>query len=357
MSRPPACLVVRGLLRPSGLKLSDATSGGNADILAALERVRRQRLKGDDGDNGTLKPARSRSHQSSGRAQSRTQRHHGDGSGRTSAPEYSEWLKAAVQHLPKPQTAESMWEHYKSSFGVRQTQQRPGADQIDPSLPVGSRVPEGRELGLQEKRAFIGEYNRYMAQFWAGRRRGRMTKRRQKMAKKMQTTENEGYEEPEPTYVAAHWRFKDGVVKSLVEDVFKAEMYSEVYRHASDSLGADEVPHDSDRFVDVLKQAFRKHVTSEARPVLTNELSDYEAPYMMKRQTRERLLRDECARNQLDESMIDYTLDTSDDLLRLRSKAPMPPDLLEPLMSFRGVTEWAHDPRDRLRQKLDRVTD
>ncbi|KAF4689841.1 hypothetical protein FOZ63_029245, partial [Perkinsus olseni] len=106
MSRPPACLVVRGLLRPSGLKLSDATSGGNADILAALERVRRQRLKGDDGDNGTLKPARSRSHQSSGRAQSRTQRHHGDGSGRTSAPEYSEWLKAAVQHLPKPQTAE-----------------------------------------------------------------------------------------------------------------------------------------------------------------------------------------------------------------------------------------------------------
>ncbi|EER14510.1 hypothetical protein Pmar_PMAR024397 [Perkinsus marinus ATCC 50983] len=92
-----------------------------------------------------------------------------------------------------------------------------------------------------------------------------MTKRRQKMAKKMQTTENEGYEEPEPNYVAAHWRFKDGVVKSLVEDVFKAGMYSEVYRHASESLGADEVPHDSDRFVDVLKQAFRKHVTTEVR--------------------------------------------------------------------------------------------
>lgn len=109
----------------------------------------------------------------------------------------------------------------------------------------------------------------------------------------------------------------------------------------------------------------------QARPILTNELSDYETPYMMQRQTRERLLRDECARNQLDESMIDYTLDTSDgrgrrgggvsrmvsssDLVRLRGKAPMPPDLLEPLMSFRGITEWAHDPRDRLKQKLDGV--
>ncbi|KAF4670721.1 hypothetical protein FOL47_001870 [Perkinsus chesapeaki] len=338
---------------PIKLAVGGGSGGANDDILAALQRVTQQQRLDRARGGGHMTRSRSNKHPAASRVNK-------EGNEQSSTTEYSEWLRDVAQYLPKPQTSESMWDYYKASFGVKRTQHRPGGgggDEIDPSLPVDRNVPKGRDLELEEKKAFISEYNRYMSQVWATRRRVRMTKRRQKMAKKMQTTENEGYEEPEPNYVAAHWRFKDGVTKSLVEDMFKAEMYSEIYRHTTESLGADEVPHDSDRFVDVLKRAMRKHVTAEARPILTNELSDYEAPYMMKRQTRERLLRDECARNQLDESMIDYTLDTSDDLVRLRSKAPMPPDLLEPLMSFRGITEWSHDPRERLGQKLDRVAD
>ncbi|EER04741.1 hypothetical protein Pmar_PMAR013268, partial [Perkinsus marinus ATCC 50983] len=72
----------------------------------------------------TPKSARSRS----GRSR---REHPSGGRGRAQAPvEYSEWLKSAVQHLPKPQTAESMWEYYKASCGVRPTQHRPEADSI-----------------------------------------------------------------------------------------------------------------------------------------------------------------------------------------------------------------------------------
>jgi hypothetical protein len=54
--------------------------------------------------------------------------------------------------------------------------------------------------------------------------------------------------------------------------------------------------------------AFISSFSLQSRPVLTNEVSDYSTPYMMKRSTMERSLHDVCVRSQLDESVVDIYL-------------------------------------------------
>ena len=53
-------------------------------------------------------------------------------------------------------------------------------------------------------------------------------------------------------------------------------------------------------------------------------------------------------RNQLDESLLDRWLDKQPALTKLRSKAELPPEVVEPLMAFRGDVRWSFDSRTRL---------
>merc|ERR1740120_684323 len=74
---------------------------------------------------------------------------------------------------------------------------------------------------------------------------------------------------------------------------------------------------------------------------------------MMKRSALERILHERCVRNQLDERVMPRLLDQQPDLVKLRARAALPPEVLEPLAAFRGDVRWSFDARERLAQKLE----
>lgn len=53
--------------------------------------------------------------------------------------------------------------------------------------------------------------------------------------------------------------------------------------------------------------------------------------------------------------MVQRALDERPDLIKLRLRAPLPPEVIEPLIAFRGDTNYNFDPRTRLTQKLQRL--
>ena len=168
--------------------------------------------------------------------------------------------------------------------------------------------------------------------------------------------ENEGYSEPVVEPPLEHWRFqKDNVVKSLVEDKWKSDYYAFVCAKIQETLGPNASAIDSDDFVSVLRRATEKYLRNESRPVLTNELSDYYNPFMMKKSTTERLLHEGCVRNKLEESLVPAFIDQQTEFVKLRSQAELPPEVLEPLQAFRGIVNWSFDPEKRMDQKLDGI--
>ena len=174
--------------------------------------------------------------------------------------------------------------------------------------------------------------------------------------KRKAQAENEGYSEPVIEPVIEHPRFMaDHVTKSIVEDQWKSAFYANLCESVDEILSPNSPPIDSDAFMDVLKRATAKYVRAESRPVLTNELADFENPYMMKKSTTERLLHQNCVRNKLEESLVSKFIDTRPDMLKLRSEADLPPEVLEPLQAFRGITNWSFNPEIRMNQKLDAI--
>ena len=165
--------------------------------------------------------------------------------------------------------------------------------------------------------------------------------------------ENEGYSEPVIEPVIENARFlPDHITKSLVEDKWKAEYYSNLCASVEEILSPSSSPIDSDRFLDVLKRATAQFLLNESRPVLTNELADYENPYMMKKATTARIVNEKCVRNKLEESLVSEFIDSRPDMIKLRSEAQLPPEVLEPLQAFRGITDWSFDAEIRMGQKL-----
>ena len=170
-------------------------------------------------------------------------------------------------------------------------------------------------------------------------------------------TENEGYSEAVVEPVIEHWRFSPETrINSLIEDKWKADHYVNMCAKITRMLSRGESAIDSDLLEDVLVRAAEKFLRNESRPVLTNELSDFYNPFMMKKATSERLLHEACVRNKLEESLVKEVLNTDPQLIKLRSQADLPPEILEPLQAFRGVTDWSFDPEVRMTQKLVGVT-
>ena len=174
--------------------------------------------------------------------------------------------------------------------------------------------------------------------------------------KRKAQAENEGYSEPVIEPEIENRRFEpDHITKSLVEDKWKSEYYANLCRSVDDILSPNSVPIDSDSFLQVLKKATAKYLRNEARPILTNELADYDNPYMMKKATTERLLHEKCVRNKLEESLVSDFVKARPDMIKLRSQAELPPEILEPLQAFRGITNWSFDPETRITQKLESI--
>jgi hypothetical protein len=145
-------------------------------------------------------------------------------------------------------------------------------------------------------------------------------------------------------------------LKSLLEDCWKADYHANLHRLAEQMIPERQpLATRTDRVADVLAASLRKHVTEQNRPVFTHELADFETPYMSKRSTLERLLQERCVRNQLDERCLPRLLDQMPALVKLRSGASLPPEVLEPLAAFRGDTRWHFDAQERLSQKLSAV--
>ncbi|CDJ45840.1 hypothetical protein, conserved [Eimeria brunetti] len=143
-------------------------------------------------------------------------------------------------------------------------------------------------------------------------------RRRRQKAKRVQQTEQQA-----PPVVTACFT-EEAQTVSLIEDVHKAEVYQEICSKLDDN-----------------------------RPTLANELTDFDNPYMLKREALKRLLEERGTRNALDESMIDEYLDRRPDLLKLRLSAKLPPEVIEPLAAFHGLTNYNFDKRTRLQQKVN----
>ncbi|PHJ15863.1 dna double-strand break repair rad50 atpase [Cystoisospora suis] len=145
---------------------------------------------------------------------------------------------------------------------------------------------------------------------------------------------------------------------SLVEDLHKAELYCQTTDKLSrqwSTPGGVAKGILGDQFFDVMASALREDLQDQSRPVLVNELTDFENPYMMKREALKRILLHSCTRNCLDESLVDQFLDRRPELVKLRSEARLPPEAIEPLAAFVGVTRFSFDRRRRLEQKLEAV--
>lgn len=173
--------------------------------------------------------------------------------------------------------------------------------------------------------------------------------------KRKATAENEGYSEPVIEPAVDNWRFsKENSIRSLIEDQWKADEYASLCARLADKLriSSDTAPIDSDSFTTVLKRATERYLRAEGRPILTNELADYSNPYMMRKAAMERLLHEGCVRNKLEETLVEQVIDNDPELTKLRSQADLPPEILEPLQAFRGITAWSFDPEIRMEQKL-----
>ncbi|CEM24551.1 unnamed protein product [Vitrella brassicaformis CCMP3155] len=149
--------------------------------------------------------------------------------------------------------------------------------------------------------------------------------------------------------------FSDRVaLQTLCEDRQKAELYEHITKRLKNQWKTPSAP--TDQFFDVMSNAVRDDLMDQSRPKLVNVLADYDNPYMMKRAVLQRILYDHCTRNKLDEEQVENYLDKyRPDLTKLRLEAKMPPEVIEPLMAFRGDVRYHYDSRERLQQKLHAI--
>ncbi|CDR94814.1 hypothetical protein, conserved [Babesia bigemina] len=141
--------------------------------------------------------------------------------------------------------------------------------------------------------------------------------------------------------------------ETLVSDVKKAAAYDDVQSMLS-ALRPVRQDTLTDRFKDVMSRAIERNVARLERPVLFNELSDFESSYAMHRAALRNLLVNRCTRNAFEETRIERFLDRLK-ISDQRLDAPLPPEAVEPLMAFQGYCSYSFDPCVRLEQKLDNL--
>ena len=206
-----------------------------------------------------------------------------------------------------------------------------------------------------EKAEFLRSFRSLRARFGKMREREKTAFRKKREVRRLHKSLMGGYKAEE---AASEARGKVDEVASMREDVAKARYYAELCEEVAEAY-----PTAGDQFDDsiraALRGALRTQTRDELRPVLTHELADFRNPYLMVRTTRERLLHKVAVRSKFEEALVDELLDEDAELARLRSRQGdlMPPEVLEPLMAFRGVTRWSSDASERLRQKLEAVNE
>jgi len=165
-------------------------------------------------------------------------------------------------------------------------------------------------------------------------------------------------------------KLDEGRDEALVEDIKLAGEYEDVFRRyrsnpytasllrTEDGSSDDPAIHKNtsitSRFADVWGRALQDDALEVQRPTLNLELSDYETPYMMKREAIKRLVLAQC-RNPLDFRLVETFLNKRSDLIKARAEARAPPEVFEPLMAFRGDRTWRYDARELGVQKLKAV--
>ncbi|XP_953714.1 uncharacterized protein TA17075 [Theileria annulata] len=142
--------------------------------------------------------------------------------------------------------------------------------------------------------------------------------------------------------------------ESLVSDVKKATRYELVQQILEDSRP---VPQHAltDDFLDVLSRAIEENLSNLERPTLVNELSDYRPAYALKRAAFRNLLLNKCVRNAFEDSRVEKFIDSQIEVYKQRLNAPLPPEVLEPLLAFRGDVYYSFSPMKRLQQKLNGI--
>ncbi|GBE60035.1 DNA double-strand break repair rad50 ATPase, putative [Babesia ovata] len=145
----------------------------------------------------------------------------------------------------------------------------------------------------------------------------------------------------------------DRETETLVSDVKKAAAYDDVQSMLS-ALRPVRQDALTDRLEDVMSRAIERNVARLERPVLFNELSDFESSYAMNRAAMRNLLANRCTRNAFEETRIERFLDRLK-ISEQRLDAPLPPEAVEPLMAFQGYSSYSFDPCVRDESFLKRL--
>lgn len=141
--------------------------------------------------------------------------------------------------------------------------------------------------------------------------------------------------------------------RTLVQDLHKAFIHQDLAALIRGNKSSRQ-PNwfHTDRLLPVMQAAVETERLKLSRPVLVHELADYPIPYMTRFSALRRLLARRCARTVGEKSVIGRVLRDDLHLNRLRSQAPAPPELYEPLAAFHGLTQFSADACNRLQQKL-----
>jgi len=211
--------------------------------------------------------------------------------------------------------------------------------------------PKDADVNLED---FERWYRDVLHKFKVGRFTQKLARRR---ATRNYRVANTGYEEQEelPEADEPEFRFPHRA-KSIIEDLWKAEYYERLHTMAHEQVpdrSGTPALQQSDRFSDVFAASFRENWKEQNRPVLTHELADFENPFMMKQSALERAYQELCVRDRLDERVLPRVLEKTASLTKLRSKAHLPPEAVEPVAAFRGDATWSFNASRRLAQKLD----
>jgi hypothetical protein len=209
----------------------------------------------------------------------------------------------------------------------------------------------------EEKGEFLKEFRNVRAKFGKLKEKEKTAFRKKREVRRQHKTLMGGFSEKEEMK-ATEGEFgfsEEQLVSSLREDVSKAKYYADLCEDVQ-SVYPSLSNHLTDSIQDMIRATMRAHIKDELRPVLTHELGDFTNPYLMLKTSRERLLHKVAVRSKFEENLVEALLDDDLQLAKLRSNVDvLPPEVCEPLMAFRGVTDWSADATTRLSQKLDAV--
>ncbi|SBS81509.1 conserved Plasmodium protein, unknown function [Plasmodium ovale] len=155
----------------------------------------------------------------------------------------------------------------------------------------------------------------------------------------------------EKTCLQKEKELKDIEKYTLIEDMYKAYIYSKAYTMLNNKyITKHNISND---FVHVMVNTIRQYILEKIRPTLINEFGVYTNPYMLFKNSLQNYLLNQYVKNAYEETLMDDYINrkTSLNILKINS-ANVPVEVFEPLASFRGDVHYNFDPREKFKVSI-----